>query len=41
MISFYKTMYDLGYLDKSDVHEAAYWGVITLDEYKQITGIPF
>jgi uncharacterized XkdX family phage protein len=38
MFDFYRVMYQLGYLSKEDVHEAATWGVITTEEYKQITG---
>lgn len=35
---FYKTFYQMGYLTKDTVHEAAEWGVISLDDYKEITG---
>lgn len=38
---FYKTFYSMGYLSKKDVHEAAYWGVITPEDYKEITGEEF
>jgi hypothetical protein len=41
MFDFYKTMYQLGYLDKNYVHEAASWGVISLTEYQEITGEEF
>lgn len=37
MFDFYNTFYKLGYLQKTDVHEAAEWGVISLEEYKTIT----
>lgn len=36
--NFYNTFYKMGYLTKDIVHEAAEWGVITLEEYKTITG---
>ena len=35
---FYNLFYKMGYLTKDIVHEAAEWGVITLEEYKEITG---
>ncbi|MGG3987538.1 XkdX family protein [Bacillus smithii] len=35
---FYNTFYKMGYLTKDIVHESAEWGVITLEEYKEITG---
>jgi hypothetical protein len=35
---FYSTFYKFGYLSKEIVHEAAEWGVISLEEYKTITG---
>lgn len=38
---FYNTFYKFGYLSKEIVHEAAQWGVITLGEYKEITGEEF
>lgn len=38
---FYNTFYKMGYLTKDIVHEAAQWGVITLAEYKEITGEEF
>ncbi|GGJ68266.1 putative XkdX family phage protein [Anoxybacillus voinovskiensis] len=41
MFDFYKIFYQMGYLTKDDVHEAASWGVITLEEYKLITGEDF
>jgi hypothetical protein len=31
----------MGYLTKEIVHEAARWGVISLTEYKEITGEEF
>jgi hypothetical protein len=31
----------MGYLTKDIVHEAAEWGVITLEEYQEITGEEF
>ena len=38
LFNFYNTFYKMGYLTKDIVHEAAEWGVITLEEYKEITG---
>lgn len=38
MFYFYKTFYELGYLKKEDIHEAAKWGVISREEYKTIVG---
>lgn len=38
---FYNLFFKMGYLKKDMVHEAAYWGVITLSEYKEITGEEF
>jgi len=35
---FYKTMYIMNYLEKTEVKTAADWGVITSEEYKEITG---
>ena len=36
MFDFYNLFYSMGYLTKEDVYEAAYWGVITKEEYKLI-----
>lgn len=41
LFDFYNTFYKMGYLTKDIVHEAAQWGVITLAEYKEITGEEF
>ncbi|EMI10354.1 XkdX family protein [Anoxybacillus gonensis] len=41
MFDFYKIFYQMGYLTKQDVHDAAEWGVITLEEYQEITGEEF
>lgn len=38
---FYNTFYKMEYLTKDIVREAARWGVISLTEYKQITGEEF
>lgn len=38
---FYNTFFKMGYLTKDIVHEAAEWGVITLEEYQKITGEEF
>jgi len=38
MFEFYSLFYKMGYLKKQDIYEAAYWGVITKEEYKIITG---
>lgn len=35
---FYKTMYIMRYLEKTEVKTAADWGVITTEEYQEITG---
>lgn len=35
---FYKLFYEFGHLSKADVYEAAKWGVITKEDYKEITG---
>ena len=35
---FYKLFYEFGYLKKEDVYEAAKWGVITKEDYKEIIG---
>lgn len=35
---FYNLFYKMGYLTKDIVREAAEWVVITLAEYKEITG---
>jgi hypothetical protein len=37
MFDFYRIFYQMGYLEKQDVHDAAQWGVITLQDYKTIT----
>lgn len=36
--TFYRNFYNIGYLGEPRVHEAAKWGVITKEQYKQITG---
>ena len=41
MFDFYNTMYEMAYLTKQDIHDAAYWGVITLIDYKTITGVEY
>ena len=38
---FYNTFYKMGYLTKDIVHEAVELGVVTLEEYKEITGEEF
>lgn len=38
MFDFYRVFYQMGYLTKQDVYDAATWGVISLGEYKAITG---
>ena len=38
---FYNTFYKIGHLTKDNVHEAVQWGVITLEEYQEITGEEF
>ena len=38
---FYNTFYKIGYLTKDIVREAAEWGVISLEEYQEITGEEF
>ncbi|MFU0784574.1 XkdX family protein [Clostridium sp.] len=38
MFDFYSIFYKMGYLTKQDVYDAAKWGVITLENYKTITG---
>lgn len=38
MFDFYKTFYDMGYLDRKDIYEAAKWNCITKEEYKIVIG---
>jgi hypothetical protein len=37
MFDFYNLFYNMNYLSKEDVYEAARWGCITKEEYKKIT----
>lgn len=41
MYSFYKTMFDLRYLQETAIREAAQWGLISSQQYTEITGQPF
>lgn len=41
MFDFYRIFFNMGYLAEADIYEAATWGVITLQEYEQITGQPY
>ena len=38
---FYNLFYKMGYLTEDIVYEALEWGVITPEEYQEITGAEF
>ena len=41
MFDFYRVFFSVGYLTEANIYDAATWGVITLQEYEQITGQPY